>query len=202
MAKKLKAEEKCQIMLKIFQSKRDFFQLKDIEKMAVKKGITAQTVKETLQSLVDDNLVVQEKLGISNYYWSFANDIGKNLQEQQEKYINENEDAKLYIQELMQTIEDAKKGREDTETRTNLLQKIKELENEKKKQEEEMKKYAQCDPRVFMKKKEEISEIKKEINKLTDNIYAFQTYVCDKFGMERNDFCNNFNVSEEMDYCE
>lgn len=30
-----------------------------------------QSVKEVLQSLVDDNLVTSEKIGTSNYFWSF-----------------------------------------------------------------------------------------------------------------------------------
>lgn len=29
------------------------------------------TVKDVLQSLVDDNLVNTDKIGTSNYYWSF-----------------------------------------------------------------------------------------------------------------------------------
>ncbi|KAG5460541.1 MAG: Mnd1 family-domain-containing protein [Olpidium bornovanus] len=53
-------------------SQRDFFQLKELEKIGPKqKGIVAQSVKEALQSLVDDNLVTMEKIGTSNYYWSF-----------------------------------------------------------------------------------------------------------------------------------
>lgn len=35
------------------------------------KGIVQQSVKEVLQSLVDDDLVMFEKIGTSNYYWSF-----------------------------------------------------------------------------------------------------------------------------------
>lgn len=55
-----------------FYEKRDFFQLKELEKMLPKeKGIVAQTVKDVLQSLVDDRLVMAEKIGTSNYFWSF-----------------------------------------------------------------------------------------------------------------------------------
>ena len=34
-------------------------------------SIVAQSVKEVLQSLVDDELVIMEKIGTSNYFWSF-----------------------------------------------------------------------------------------------------------------------------------
>jgi hypothetical protein len=40
------------------------FQLKDIEKLGVKKGVIAQAIKDVLQSLVDDNLVCCEKIGV------------------------------------------------------------------------------------------------------------------------------------------
>lgn len=45
------------------------FVLKDVEKAGVKKGLNGMMVKEILQSLVDDDLVRQEKIGISNYFW-------------------------------------------------------------------------------------------------------------------------------------
>lgn len=34
-----------------------------------------QSVKDVLQSLVDDGLVTVEKIGTSNYYWSFPSDV-------------------------------------------------------------------------------------------------------------------------------
>ncbi|XP_025090534.1 meiotic nuclear division protein 1 homolog isoform X2 [Pomacea canaliculata] len=74
MSKKkgLSFDEKRDRMIELFFEKKDFFQLKDLEKMAPKeKGITAQTVKEVLQSLVNDGLVDSEKIGTSIYFWSF-----------------------------------------------------------------------------------------------------------------------------------
>lgn len=59
-------------MSEYFLEKRDFFQLKELEKSLPKeKGIVMQSVKEVLQSLVDDRLVNAEKIGTSNYFWSF-----------------------------------------------------------------------------------------------------------------------------------
>jgi len=55
-----------------FLEQRDFFTLKDMEKAMPKlKGIVLQSVKDVLQSLVDDRLVNSEKIGTSNYYWAF-----------------------------------------------------------------------------------------------------------------------------------
>lgn len=78
-------------MLEIFHDTKDVFVLKvgtaevqlssdphhppqDVEKLSVKKGITLQSVKEVLQSLVDDDLVHQERIGASNFFWSFPSE--------------------------------------------------------------------------------------------------------------------------------
>ena len=77
---RLSVEEKRQRAFSYFTETADFFQLKDLERLLPKfKGIgirffysvVAQTVKEIVQSLVDDRLVQCEKIGLSNYYWCF-----------------------------------------------------------------------------------------------------------------------------------
>lgn len=40
----------------------------EVEKLAAKKGVTIQSVKEVLQGLCDDDLVCMEKVGIQNVY--------------------------------------------------------------------------------------------------------------------------------------
>ena len=65
-------EEKRIRILELFYQKREFFTLKELEKIAVKeKGIVAQAVKDVLQTLVDDGLVRSEKIGTSVYFWTF-----------------------------------------------------------------------------------------------------------------------------------
>lgn len=44
----------------------------ELEKIAPKeKGIIMQSVKEVVQSLVDDSLVDTDKIGTSVYFWSY-----------------------------------------------------------------------------------------------------------------------------------
>ncbi|KAM0686015.1 Meiotic nuclear division protein 1 [Conglomerata obtusa] len=202
MAKKLKAEEKCQIMLRLFHIKRDFFHLKDIEKYSIKAGITPQTVKETLQTLVDDNLVTQEKLGTSNYYWSFAKDEGRALLEDRDSLNEECASQMKLLKELRDKFESEKDGRENDSERGKLIDGLRAVNDVLDEQRMSMKKYAECDPRVYLEKQEEVKKVKAEINKLTDGIFCMQSYVCDKFGMARTDFNKNFDIDEEMDYVE
>ena len=54
----LSQEEKRKRMLDFFFETQDFFQLKDLEKQcSQEKGITQQTIKDVLTSLVEDGLV-------------------------------------------------------------------------------------------------------------------------------------------------
>lgn len=74
MSKKrgLSLEDKRKGMMEIFYEKKDFFQLKELEKIAPKeKGIVQGTVKDVVQSLVDDGMVDTDKIGTSVYFWAF-----------------------------------------------------------------------------------------------------------------------------------
>lgn len=60
MTKKgLSLEQKREKILQIFLESDNVYQLKEIEKEGPKRGVTAQSIKEVVQSLVDDNLVHQ-----------------------------------------------------------------------------------------------------------------------------------------------
>ena len=45
--------------------------VQDIEKIAPKRGVIQQSVKDVVQALVDDNDLHQEKIGSSNFFWAF-----------------------------------------------------------------------------------------------------------------------------------
>ncbi|KAG0574593.1 hypothetical protein KC19_VG274800 [Ceratodon purpureus] len=62
MSKKrgLSLEEKRNKMLEVFYDSQSFFQ-----KLGPKKGVILQSVKDVIQSLVDDDLVLKDKIGTS-----------------------------------------------------------------------------------------------------------------------------------------
>ncbi|XP_044786493.2 meiotic nuclear division protein 1 homolog isoform X3 [Bubalus bubalis] len=128
---------------------KDVFQLKDMEKIAPKeKGITAMSVKEVLQSLVDDGMVDCERIGTSNYYWAFPSKalharkrklevLDSQLSEGNQKYAN-----------LQKSIEKAKVGRHETEERTMLAKELSSLRDQREQLKAEVEKYRECDPQV------------------------------------------------------
>jgi hypothetical protein len=67
----LSLEDKRDRVLEVFHGSADVLVLKDVERAAAARGVVLQSVKEVLQSLVDDDLVRQERIGAANYFWSF-----------------------------------------------------------------------------------------------------------------------------------
>ncbi|XP_063900290.1 meiotic nuclear division protein 1 homolog [Zophobas morio] len=77
MVKGLSFEEKRKRLLDCFHNSKSVFNIKEVEKMGSQKGIVINTVKDVLQSLLDDDLVETERVGTSNYYWSFPGKVFK-----------------------------------------------------------------------------------------------------------------------------
>lgn len=158
MSKKkgVSAEEKKTRMLQLFQEKKEFFQLKELEKIAPKeKGIIAQSVKDVVQSLVDDGLIDTDKIGTSVYYWAYPSKARiireAKLKEVKDKLANVTE----RLEASRKLLEEAKAGKEDSQERTAVLERLEEL---KKKQDElnaEIDKYKDNDPEVLEEMKTE-----------------------------------------------
>ena len=69
--KGLSLEEKRTVILNLHREVAEPLNLKEIESLASKRGVVQQTIKEVNQSLVDDNMVNLDKIGSSNFFWSF-----------------------------------------------------------------------------------------------------------------------------------
>jgi hypothetical protein len=73
MGKKgLSRDEKLQKVQELLHESKTAMTLKELEQKCNRdKGVVANTVKDIAQELVSDNLICCEKIGLSNYYWSF-----------------------------------------------------------------------------------------------------------------------------------
>lgn len=97
--KRLSADDKRTKLSALIISSRTIHQLRDLERAGAKScGITSMAIKEVLQSLVDDRLVHCEKVGTSNYYWSFPSEAGQIRKVQLEKLEMEQEKVSRTIQ--------------------------------------------------------------------------------------------------------
>ncbi|KAH6913826.1 meiotic nuclear division protein 1 [Coprinopsis sp. MPI-PUGE-AT-0042] len=143
----LSAEEKRVKMLEILHETKDFYQLKELEKLGPKmKGIVSQSVKEVVQSLVDDGLVQMDKIGSSNFFWSFPSQRGAALQAQLQKAQETNEALEAQASELKESIRAENEARPVSEERTELLAKLAALKKQHGKLQDELAAYGNSDP--------------------------------------------------------
>lgn len=180
---------------------KDFFQLKDLEKLVPKAtGIVTQSVKEVLQSLVDDRLVNAEKIGTSNYFWSFPSTAMQNRQ-------NTRNALKEELKRMQETrtkceiqLSEAAAQREDSKERDDLLEKFNELEEARKLAEGKLEMHRANDPKLLAQKRTDSNKAKQSANRWTDNIFTLQSYCSNHFSIERSQFNEQFSIPEDFDY--
>ncbi|XP_056658756.1 meiotic nuclear division protein 1 homolog isoform X2 [Monodelphis domestica] len=188
-------------MMEIFFETKDVFQLKDMEKIAPKeKGITAMSVKEVLQSLVDDGMVDSERIGTSNYFWAFPSKALHAKKRKLETLSAQFSEGNQKKENLQQSINQAKIGRQDTEERTVLSKELTSLRQRKEQLKAELEKYKECDPDVVEEIRQANKVAKEAANRWTDNIFAIKSWAKKKFGFEESKIDKNFGIPEDFDY--
>jgi hypothetical protein len=206
MSKKrgLSLDEKRKRMLDIFYESKDFYLLKELEKIAPKqKGIISQSVKDVLQSLVDDNLVDTDKVGTSSFYWAFPS---KALASRQSRMSELNDKLAALVAknaDLDTKITEVTSGREDSDDRTALLEELTTLEAKRSLLRSQVKRYEGCDPEVLERLGDETKLAKESANRWTDNIYSVHSWIGKKFpSINVSDLNKQFNIPEDLDYVE
>ncbi|KAM9330447.1 meiotic nuclear division protein 1 homolog [Gastrophryne carolinensis] len=197
----LSVEEKRQKMMEIFFETKDVFQLKDLEKIAPKeKGITSMSVKDILQSLVDDAMVDSERIGTSNYFWAFPSKALHARKRKLEALESQMKEANQKKKSLEQSVEKAKVGRQDTEERSALTQELSLLRQQRDQLKVELEKYKECDPDVIEEIRQANKVAKDAANRWTDNIFSVKSWAKKKFGFEESRIDKTFGIPEDFDY--
>ncbi|KAF5291496.1 hypothetical protein FQR65_LT01808 [Abscondita terminalis] len=200
---KVSAEEKKARMLQLFYEKREFFQLKDLEKIAPKeKGIIVKSVKDVVQSLVDEGAVDTDKIGTSVYFWAFPskalNTKKRKLSELTQKLEESNKKLKLAVESLSEL----QSNKDDIEDSSKYLVEIMELEIEKGNLDKELEGYVANDPVALKNMQEQTKKLKEAANRWTDNIFAVKSWCKKKFCMEDQILDKQFGIPSDFDYVE
>ncbi|KAL7579099.1 hypothetical protein ACA910_019133 [Epithemia clementina (nom. ined.)] len=113
--KRMSTEEKRKVILEIYHTSKSVYTEKEILALAAKAGINASTVGDIHTSLVDDGLVDKEKIGGSNYFWSFPSKQDRQAQLEHQRVLKEIEQLKKDMEQAQVDLASAKRGREDEE---------------------------------------------------------------------------------------
>ncbi|XP_062592181.1 meiotic nuclear division protein 1 homolog [Saccostrea cucullata] len=205
MSKKrgLSVEEKRSRMMDFFYEKKDFFQLKELERLCQKeKGITSMSVKEILTSLVDDGMVDTDKIGTSVYFWAFPSKASQNRKRKLDDLTNKIKELNERKQLLEDSVKKAKVGKEDSDKRSEILSELEEKKQEKASLQKEIEKYRECDPEVLEAVVKQTGEAKEAANRWTDNVFSIKSWIKNKFQFEESVIDKQFGIPDDFDYIE
>ncbi|XP_038700567.1 meiotic nuclear division protein 1 homolog isoform X1 [Tripterygium wilfordii] len=207
MSKKrgLSLEEKREKMLQIFYESQDFFLLKELEKLGPKKGVITQSVKDVVQSLVDDDLVLKDKIGTSVYFWSLPSTAGNQLRNAYQKLESELQSSQKRFAELVYQCNELKRGREESDEREDALGELTALELKYKELKEEMGQFADNDPAAFESMKKAIEVAHASANRWTDNIFTLRQWCSNNFPQAKEQLENLYTevgITDDFDYLE
>ncbi len=177
----------------------------EIEKLAAKKGVTIQSVKEVLQGLCDDDLVCVEKVGIQNVFWSFPSATSVKLEAETAKLtaalealVKEEEEAKGRVEE-----ERLVKG--DCPEREALEARLREVQGRVNTKKRELEKFSATDPQRFETLKRLKVSTRDGANRWVDNLFVMEKWLRTQFNMEKKtiqEFFAHQGVPKELDYVE
>ncbi|XP_063243353.1 meiotic nuclear division protein 1 homolog [Bacillus rossius redtenbacheri] len=199
--KGVSADEKRTRLLELFREKQEFFQLKELEKIAPKeKGITVQSVKDVLQSLVDDDLVDSEKIGTSIYYWSYPNKSVNAKRRRTEGLAARLREGLHGLEEARAETQRAREGREPTEERAALLGEWAEVRARHEAAVRRLQEHDVDNPERFLAMRSQTQVAKEAVNRWTDNIFTMKSWCKNKFAIEESVLDTQFEIDPEMDY--
>ncbi|KAL4565120.1 hypothetical protein LXL04_029205 [Taraxacum kok-saghyz] len=193
------------------------FQLKELEKLGPRKGVISQSVKDVVQTLVDDDLVSKDKIGTSVYFWSLPSCAGNQLRNMSKKLQSDLEISKKRHIELVEQCESLKKGREDSDAREEALSEFKAIEQKYNNLKEELGQYADNDPATFeamitkfgkfydLILEEAIKVSHEAANRWTDNIFTLRQWCSNNFPQAKEQLEQLYNeagITEDFDYLE
>uniref|UniRef100_A0A6N2N7N9 inositol oxygenase n=1 Tax=Salix viminalis TaxID=40686 RepID=A0A6N2N7N9_SALVM len=166
--------------------------LKELEKSGPKKGVISQSVKDVVQSLVDDDLASKDKIGTS-------------LRSVYRKLESDLQSSKKRHAELIDQCDELKKGREESDERETALAELKTIEMKYNELKDEMGKYADNDPAAFQAMKKAIEVAHVAANRWTDNIFTLRQWCSNNFPQAKEQLENMYQeagITDEFDYLE
>jgi uncharacterized protein YhaN len=119
-----------------------------------------------------------------------------------EKLKRELEEKRQKVETLTAAVEELKAGREETAEHTQLMADIAEKSARSAQLSTELARFAAFDPDYIDKLRESMNPVREAANRWTDNIYCCQSWISEKFGVDRATFFQQFQIPEDMDYLE
>lgn len=197
----MSAEEKRAVILKIYHERKEAFNLKEIEALASKAGVVAQTVKDMNQSLVDDSLVQMDKIGAANFFWSFPSKVYQDQLVLKDKLQQQRSNIEANIGHTEQQIEEAQKARVSEDRNVNLIA-LEKLREEDSALNSRISDLERNDPKQIIVIEKACKVNKESADRWTDNVWLVKAYLTKKRGLQGQDVNKMLGITGDFDYPE
>jgi hypothetical protein len=210
----------------IYHKTNQVYTEKEIIALAAKAGVNANSIPEIHQSLVDDALVEKEKIGGSNYCFSFKAKKDRVAQKAHQQTLDVIQELKPKVEEASADLADAKRGREEEDGTTSAttaageggagdgdkantsggaggraakLRRMTELEKRKTAIQAELDSLKENDPAALADLEKELKLVIGAAHRWTDNIFECKTYLIKKRGMEKKEAGRILGITSNFD---
>lgn len=169
----------------------NMYHIKELENMALKADIKS-SAKEIIDFLVIENLIKQEKIGISNIYWKKPENYKLIL-----KKLNKEFELIKYNKQIMKkdinNIKSLLNNKNNIEKMTELIKIKEELKNKENQLNQFVKEsdYKEVESKVEL--------LNNKLNLITDNIFSIISFLQNK-GQLRSEIYKAFCIPEDFDY--
>lgn len=200
MGKKgLSKEQKLSTILSIYQSKKQPFNLKEIEKEGSLAGVVSQAIKDVNKELVDDSLVSTDKIGSGVFFWSFPSATlhKKNLDITRLDSAIKRKSAAL--EEINVSLDEAKKGR-DGKDREEKMKRFRELTVREATLRQQLEANKMNDPEQIASMEKQAKICMEGANRWVDNTWAVKSFLTKKKGISSKEADKYLNIKQDFDY--
>ena len=161
-----------------------------------KKGVVAQTVKEVVEELCADGLVSQDKIGTSNYFWSFPSQgliVRRKKIETLEASLEGKKRRREELEEEQSKLEvDRNAEQDDGFDREGKLKRLAALREEESAVDAELAELRANDPELLKALQDDVAQAQAAVERWTDNISTMRDFATQTFGMESSAFDSQF----------
>ena len=209
-SKGLSFDEKKLALSSAMKKEGHFYNLKELEVLGKKHGVIPQAIKEVVDCLVAERVVIQEKIGSLNMYvnhrtpskspvsrfWCFqssnADDMTRKLDLQRTR-LN---DIRSEIERLSGLVS----PEEVTENQVRSIGvRVSDLELKVANLSSHLNKLLKSDPATIKKLTECIGEVKSSANICTENIFILRQFLVRRFGACEEDIDKEFGIPNDFD---
>ncbi|EIW83016.1 meiotic nuclear division protein 1 [Coniophora puteana RWD-64-598 SS2] len=163
------------------------------------KGIVQATVKDILQSLVDDSLVQADKIGSSNFFWCFPSQQGTIAQNRLTSLKDAVANNESQLTELRAAIDAEHAMRPQSSTRTQALDSLNAAKRELATLENELSAYGARDPVKLAEKKNAVGLAREAALRWTDNYLILLGHFTRQNGVDAQDIRRYLEIDENYE---